>query len=161
MFNILTQSYGMPHGLGMGGTLEKFRLFIPDTLEDCVAHSNCLTFENGSLLNASNNNTTETFPTNQSSSSFVIDVMEIWGCGGDEVVNDALSAQQKDRGERDELIRKARLVDKAAFASNMFDQEFLLPKNFSHKVRMADASVCDDEKGSEKNVPPKLQPTLP
>lgn len=151
----------MPHGLGMGGSLEKFRLFIPDTLEECVAHSNCLTFENGSLLNHSNNNTESLPLPNTSSGSFVIDVMEIWGCGGDEVVNDALSAQQKDRGERDELIRKARLVDKAAFASNMFDQEFLLPKNFSHKVRMADASVCEEEKSSEKNPSPKLQATIP
>lgn len=138
----------MPHGLGMGGSLEKFRLFIPDTLEDCVAHSNCLTFEAGSLLHASNSSvsSSSSYDPSSTSGTFSIDVLEIWGCGGDEIVNEALSAQQKDRGERDELVRKARLVDKAAFANNMFDQEFLLPKNYSHKVRMADASVCDDEK---------------
>lgn len=47
----LPQSYGMPHGLGMGGDLEKFRLFVPDTLEGCVARNNCLTFETGSFFN--------------------------------------------------------------------------------------------------------------
>jgi hypothetical protein len=47
----LWQSYGMPHGLGMGGDLEKFRLYLPDTLEGCVARNNCLTFETGSFFN--------------------------------------------------------------------------------------------------------------
>lgn len=45
------KSYGMPHGLGMGGDLEKFRLYLPDTLEKCVARNNCLTFETGSFFN--------------------------------------------------------------------------------------------------------------
>lgn len=142
----------MPHGLGMGGSLEKFRLFIPDTLEECVAHANCLTFEAGSLLNVTNTtSSSSSYDPSSTSGTFTIDVLEIWGCGGDELVNEALSAQQKDRGERDEMIRKARLVDKAAFANNMFDQEFLLPKNFSHKVRMADASVCEEQKDNQKH----------
>jgi hypothetical protein len=150
----------MPHGIGMGGTLEKFRLFIPDSLETCEAHSNCLTYEPGSLLlsplplpasgGVDTSDTTPQGPSIRSSSGdygsrssfFTIDVMEIWGCGGDLLVNEALEAQSKDRGERDDLIRKARKVDKAAFAGNVFDQEFLLPKNFSHKVRMADESAC-------------------
>jgi hypothetical protein len=140
----------MPHGLGMGGSLEKFRLFIPDTLEDCVAHSNCLTFEGGSLLSPSNSSTSSE-PSSPNSGSFAIDVLEIWGCGGEELVNEALTAQRKDRGDRDEMIRKARLVDKAAFANNMFDQEFLLPKNYSHKVRMADASCCEEDKAASKS----------
>ena len=41
----------MPHGLGMGGDLEKFRLYLPDTLEGCTARNNCLTFETGSFFN--------------------------------------------------------------------------------------------------------------
>lgn len=47
---ITLQSYGMPHGLGMGGDLEKFRLFLPDSLEGCSACNNCLTFETGSFF---------------------------------------------------------------------------------------------------------------
>ena len=35
----------------MGGTTEKFRIFIPDTLEQCSAHSSCSTFESGDLMN--------------------------------------------------------------------------------------------------------------
>jgi hypothetical protein len=145
----------MPHGLGMGGSLDKFRLFIPDTLEDCFAHPNCLTFEGGSLLNTSSPSASSSSydPSSPRSGSFAIEVLEIWGCGGEELVNEALTAQQKDRGERDDLIRKARLVDKAAFANNMFDQEFLLPKNFSHKVRMVDESVCSEAKDGTKSPP--------
>jgi hypothetical protein len=141
----------MPHGIGMGGSLEKFRLFIPDTLEDCVAHPNCLTFEGGSLLNSNSSSSSSSSydPSTPRSGSFSIEVLEIWGCGGEELVNEALTAQQKDRGARDDLIRKARLVDKAAFAGNMFDQEFLLPKNFSHKVRMADESACSEAKDAK------------
>ena len=44
------QSYGLQHGLGFGGSTEKFRLFIPDTMETCSACASCLTFESGPLL---------------------------------------------------------------------------------------------------------------
>ncbi|CAE7665830.1 unnamed protein product [Symbiodinium microadriaticum] len=124
------KSYGMPHGLGMGGSLEKFRFYIPDTLEGCTACASCLTFEPGAMLEGS------------SDGSFSISIMEVWGCGGEELIAQALEGQAKDRGARDALINKARQVDKAAFAGNSFDQEFLLSKNFSHKVRMADESAC-------------------
>ena len=60
--------------------------------------------------------------------------MEVWGCGGEVCLQHALQAQAKDRGDRDALIQKARQVDKAQFANNSFDQEFLLGKTFGHKV---------------------------
>lgn len=66
------------------------------------------------------------------------DVMEVWGCGGEVCLQHALQAQAKDRGDRDALIQKARQVDKAQFANNSFDQEFLLGKTFGHKVHMVD-----------------------
>lgn len=118
----------MPHGLGLGGTKDEFRFFIPDSLEECTAATSCMTFEPGAL---------------GPFKKFSIEVMEVWGCGGDVGVEAALEAQAKDRGIRDDNIRKARLVDKAAFAGNSFDQEFLLSKTFSHKVRMADESAAD------------------
>lgn len=68
--------------------------------------------------------------------------MEVWGCGGTASLEHALMAQAKDRGDRDALIQKARQVDKAQFANNSFDQEFLLGKTFGHKVRMADDAAC-------------------
>ena len=100
-------------------------MFIPESLETCIANSSCLTFESGSLL-----------PDNKT--EFQIDTMEIWGCGGDDLIKQGLYAQGKDRNSRDDLIRQARKVDKAAFADNAFDQEFLLSKTFAHKVKVAD-----------------------
>eukprot|EP01041_Mallomonas_annulata_P003295 gene3295-6528_t len=92
------KSYGLPHGLGLGGNTEKFRLFIPDSLENC----------------------------------------QIWACGGEDMIASGMKALVKDRSNRDDLIRQARKVDKAAFADNAFDQEFLLSKTFAHKVKVAD-----------------------
>lgn len=94
---------------------------------------------------------------NSSDGIFNISIMEVWGCGGDDLIEQALIGQAKDRGDRDALIQKARQVDKAAFANNSFDQEFLLSKNFSHKVRMADESACkvtevdDNDKKQSRN----------
>ena len=91
-------------------------------MEDCCILAECDTFERGRIF---------------SSNRFNIVNLEIWGCGGDIIVQDALRAQKQDRANRDDLIRKARTVDKAAFVDSKFDQEFLLSKTFSHKVRMS------------------------
>eukprot|EP01038_Epipyxis_sp_PR26KG_P016805 gene16805-23004_t len=114
-----TKSYGLPHGMGFGGSAEGtgFRLFIPDTLEHCVARSSCPTYESGLLVREAN---------------FEIDYLEIWGCGGDEIVLGGLKAQAKEREIVDENIRKARQVDKAQFFNNEFDNEFLLSNTMSH-----------------------------
>ena len=134
------KSYGLPHGLGVGGSVENFRLYIPDSLEDCVVRTQCDTFERGRLIS--------------SGERFEILELEIFGCGGDLAVSEALQAQKKDRAVRDDLIQKARTVDKAAFVDNAFDQEFLLSKTFSHKVRMA-KDETDPTKGDDRDVSAK------
>lgn len=123
-----TKSFGLPHGLGIGGTVEGFRLFIPESLEHCVAKSSCPTFEPGRLIPLSDGVGNDT-----NSNTFEIDVLEIWGCGGDSIVSEALDAQAKDRMRVDEAICKARKVDKAAFFNNEFDKEFLLSNTLSHQ----------------------------
>jgi hypothetical protein len=61
-----TKSYKYPHGLGFGGSddFESFRLFIPDSLENCVAKSNCLTYETGTI--------------HKGGEAFELENMEIW-----------------------------------------------------------------------------------
>ena len=120
------KSYGLPHGLGMGGNLETFRVFIPESLESCIARGSCLTYEPGVLLPQS------------SRGVFEIESLEIWGTGGDELIEKGIKSQELNRNIREDAIQKARKVDKAAFANNSFDQEFLLSKTFAHKVRVAD-----------------------
>ncbi|CAM9783885.1 unnamed protein product [Chrysoparadoxa australica] len=64
------KSFELPHGLGFGGSTENFRLFISETLEaeECVARSSCLTFERGKICE---------------SPTFEVDVLEVWGVGGE------------------------------------------------------------------------------
>lgn len=113
------KSFGLPHGLGIGGTVEGFRFFITDSLEKCIARDMCPTFEEGKLI-----------PTGE---EFEIDALEVWGCGGSSRVDFALKAQQHNRQVIAENIQKARKVDKAAFFDNAFDREFLLSNTFSHQ----------------------------
>ena len=161
--------YSLPHGLGFGGTtnkadLESFRLFIPDTLENCFVRSNCLTFESGDLLSSEppsessnqvtsasmdsqclsippslSNSVSDPYNTsnqNQYSSSsgdsnikyFDILALEVWACGGSDMINKGMESQQTTRKIKDHAIQKARQVDKAQFFNNPFDRENFLSK---------------------------------
>lgn len=118
-----SSSYGMPHGLGFGGTMEGFRVFIPDSLENCYARPTCPTYELGKLVEEE---------------EFEIDAMEVWGCGGWNKITKALQAQQIARDVTKETIDRARKIDKAAFFDNSFDREFLLPTTFAHHKDMVE-----------------------
>jgi hypothetical protein len=131
-----TKSYGMPHGLGLGGSMESFRLFIPESFENCTAAEGCLTFESGRLLPQKNDNQ---YMDSITKSNFEIDYLEVWACGGDEFIQDGMKALVKDRELRDENIQKARKVDKAQFFNNSFDQEFLLSRTLAHRGQSRDA----------------------
>lgn len=121
-----TKAVTLPHGLGFGGTVEGFRVFIPESLEGCVANHSCPTYETGKLVEGE---------------TFEIHTLEIWGCGGEATVASALRAQRLDREVVGENIRKARQVDKAQFFNNEFDREFLLSSTMSYgtKERMGNS----------------------
>lgn len=144
-----TKSYSCPHGLGLGGTPENFRLFIPDTLEECIAKSSCLTYEPGVLLQPLASEPKGSFMSTQdenglwSRDRFEIGCLEVWGCGGDEAVTKGLQAQSLDREIRNETIQRARQVDKAQLFNNSFNQEFLLSNTLGHRQQVADrAGEC-------------------
>lgn len=149
-----SNSYGSPHGIGFGGTRERFRLFIPDTLENCIIHGSCLTYESCifdvptiesttiSAVTKSNQPTiltatTTTTETNENS-RFAIDVIEVWGCGGLASLARGQQAQSTLRAIKDEAIQRARKVDKAAFFDNEFNNEFLLSKTMQHRNEISD-----------------------
>lgn len=115
-----SKSLTQPRGMGFGGTLDGFRVFIPESLEGCTAANSCPTYEAGKLIEGE---------------AFEIQTMEIWGCGGAEVISTALAAQAQDRATANETIRRARQVDKAQFFNNEFDKEFLLGNTTSHTSR--------------------------
>jgi hypothetical protein len=118
----------LPRGMGFGGTVEGFRLFIPESLEHCRVVGACPTYETGRLLGS----TAAPPGVGPESETFEIQTMEIWGCGGAEVVAAALRAQATEREIADENVTKARQVDRAAFFNNDFDKEFFLSKTTAH-----------------------------
>lgn len=116
----LNQSgFELPHGLGMGGTVDGFRLFLPESFDSGICRSQCMTFEEGFLTS------TDTI---DGSNEFVISAVEVWGCGGESSVADALNAQEKHRELKATYIAKARKVDKAQFWGNEFDREHFFQK---------------------------------
>jgi TLD len=127
-----TSSYGMPHGLGMGGSTAQFRFFIPDSLENCMSETSCLTFEPGRLVPP--RPAGKKAITHQN--SFEIDSLEIWATGGQALIRTGLGAQAKLREITADNIQKARKCDKAAFFDNSFDQEFLLSGTLQHRAQI-------------------------
>ncbi|KAG3119321.1 hypothetical protein PI124_g2842 [Phytophthora idaei] len=120
-----SKGFALPRGLGMGGSTDKFRLFLSEDLdENSYTTAKCLSFEPGRL---------------SSSEQFVIDAMEVWGCGGEE----SELSQKAHRQETADLINRARKVDKAQFVGNDFDKEMFLGKTFGHGTDKA--RVADDE----------------
>jgi hypothetical protein len=116
------------HGIGFGGSVDQPRLFLSESLDDCVAAPNQdLTFEHGSLL-----------PLHESGAvrkHFDVDSIEVWGVGGDAVVASALEGRSKSRQVRAEGIQKARKVDKAQFLDD-FQSGLVSSKAFAHQQQV-------------------------
>jgi hypothetical protein len=101
------------HGIGFGGSIGQPRLFLAETFDynDNYAGSQDVAYENGPFLPKTESGT---YPKH-----FEVESLEVWGVGGDEVVQQALGAQSKARSIRDEGIRRAKKVDRAAFLDDL------------------------------------------
>ncbi|OWZ21494.1 hypothetical protein PHMEG_0003952 [Phytophthora megakarya] len=120
-----SKGFALPRGLGMGGSTDKFRLFLSEDLdENSYTTPKCLSFEPGRL---------------SSSEQFIADTIEVWGCGGAE----SELSQKAHRQETADLINRARKVDKAQFVGSDFDKEMFLGKTFGHGTDKA--RIADDE----------------
>lgn len=120
-----SKGYALPRGLGMGGNTSKFRLFLSEDLdESSYTTSKCMAFESGRL---------------SSHERFVIEAMEVWGCGDE----DDVVRQRAFRKDTAEMINRARKVDKAQFIGSDFDKEMFFGKTFGHGADQA--RVADDE----------------
>lgn len=126
------KGFSLPHGLGVGGSIDGgFRLWIPESLDGCVAGSRDGTFEWGPLGGAGEGGRRE----GGREGEFEMEGLEVWGVGGEERIEAAVSAQGHARDVRAENIAKARKVDKSKFLDNEFDKEFLLGKTFGRGKR--------------------------
>jgi hypothetical protein len=90
-------------GIGIGGTPAQPRLHLTESLEECRCLPYDALFQDGDLLHGKCDSTLYYFD---------VDTMEIWGVGGLDWINDALSAQIKERTMRESALEKARRVDK-------------------------------------------------
>jgi len=133
-----------PHGIGFGGTVEKPRLFIAETLDGCMASSGDLTFEAGPLLPPP---TEEGEPPRK---YFEVETCEVWGAGGDDVVSGALGARDKQREIVASNISKARKVDKAQFLDD-FKSGLIESKAFQHQDQMRGRDDCQVDDDDTKN----------
>lgn len=126
----------LAHGIGFGGSTattpsSKPRLYISECFDECIASPNDTTFDYGPLL-----------PNNQR--EFDIDILEVWGCGGDAAVQEALGARTRTREVIDANIRKAKKVDKAAFLDDL-NSGLIESKAFRHReeIRGREGAGCD------------------
>lgn len=109
-------------GVGFGGTVERPRLSLSETLENCRATSRDTTFEEGPLL-----------PGN--ATTFDAECVEVWGVGGDDVVRRGLGARDLHRAVADASLSKARRVDRAQFLDD-FRSGLIESKAFAHREQM-------------------------
>jgi hypothetical protein len=131
---------GIPHGLGLGGTISKPRLFIPESFEHCTADYLDKTFESGELLPP------------EALEKFEIKCLELWGVGGDEEIQKGLRDRAEFRNKTKEMLEKARTVhDKSAFAKDL-KSGLLLGKLYDHQeyVRGRQEFAVDDKHGGYK-----------
>lgn len=128
-----------PHGIGFGGSIDKPRLFISETLDGCMASSGDLTFEPGALLPPPG---VEGEPPRK---YFELEACEVWGAGGDEVVEEALGSRLKEREIVASNISKARKVDKAQFLddfkSGLIESKAFQVRHFMYRIELYSACL--------------------
>jgi hypothetical protein len=117
------------HGLAFGGSSDfrNHRIFLPSSMDYCVATGVCGTFEAGALVPSYAQRT-------EGAGVFDIDTIEVWAVGGDRAIEDAIKARGLTRELKADALQKARKCDKAAFFGNAFDAENFLGKTMAHRA---------------------------
>jgi len=116
---------GLAHGIGFGGDANQPRLFISETFEDCYASSSDLTYEEGDLL----------LPFHKSN-FFELESLEVWGVGGNNVVQQALKEREMQRDIIEARIKKTRKSEKLQFTSFLGEAGLLKNKDFKYKEEL-------------------------
>lgn len=102
----------LPRGIGFGGSTTRGpRLFIDETFSGCYASTRDGTFQMGNLLPSKDSFSQKIF--------FNIHQLEVWGCGGEDVVTEALESRRQERSLRASQIQHYRRVDKSAFLTDL------------------------------------------
>lgn len=105
-----------PRGLGFGGRVESFRLWLDSDLNSCTVLAGDATYGFSKLL-----------PSSEYQVELKISRIEVWGIAG----RDAMEAQDRQRGIKEGLREKARVVDRARMCETDFDKEMLFGNTFA------------------------------
>ena len=146
----------LAHGIGFGGTVNQPRLFLAENLDDCEAGSQDLTYDNGPLLppvgtsghnfhHRSNNNNNNNATIQRDRSRFDVECIEVFGVSDQmDVIHAAIGSRTVQRANQEELIRKARQVDKAQFLDD-FQSGMIASKAFVHRQQIDGRANDDDD----------------
>jgi TLD len=140
MIDDLTPIEAQPHGLGLGGCMQKPRLFIPESMTRCSADFVDRTFASGSLL------------PNEAMERFEIDELEVWGVGGAAVIEQALAKRDEFRQLQHAAQVDAGSVRDKSFVVEDFTSGLMDNKLFEHQqtVRGRHEFQVDDLHGGYK-----------
>ena len=115
------------------------RLYIDEVLDGCRAASEDLTFEKGALLSGL---------TDPSTSHFEVEAIEAWGVGTSQIVEEALTARDDQRIDKQKQIRKLMKGAKGQFLED-FQSGLAGNKLFQHRDqirgREGECSLDDTE----------------
>jgi len=104
-----------PRGLGFGGQLNFFRLWLDADFEESYVLQSDATFGSGLLI-----------PGDGLQTRFQASLIEVWACGGEEAREAQVEQRRRTEGVRD----AARKVDRAKLLENEFDKEMFLQNTF-------------------------------
>jgi len=125
------KGFQLPHGFGCGSPETGFRIFINEGFDRCIAKASDLNYEAGAFLG----------PGTQG--EFKLEELQVYGCGGEESISRGMAGQKQARATQEENLRRARKVDRAAFAGNAFDREMLLGNTFAHQQQVKDREPAE------------------
>jgi len=119
-----TSKSSKPRGLVIGGTTDQPRFYITESFEQCVASSGNMTdksFANGPLLPG------------EWDKYYNVDIIEVWGVGGEHLVHEAVLAKDKHEDMADAVRKRVQKVDRKQFLDD-FKSGFHGNKLFDHRL---------------------------
>jgi len=138
----------LAHGIGFGGTTEKPRLFISKNLDECIVVNSDSTFDPGSLLPERRHEEDLGFALMEQ--EFEVESLEVWGIGGNDIVQNALGIRERERQIFAANIQKAKKVDKSQFL-NDFKSGLMNSKVFQHRDEMRGRADCHVDDNDPRN----------
>ena len=115
-FNVTSPHY--VKGIGFGGQVPYFRLFVDEDLKSVSSVESDATFEAGQLLS--------------DSEQVELSGVEIWGLGGEQ----ALADYHRKRSDLREIREERKKVEKRAFVESDFDKETFFSKTFQKQEQL-------------------------